>query len=161
MEVPTLTCANLPHSLSAFIDSFVDFSVSGLFLPPSASASPSPSPSLPPARLPPASRLVAIGDLHGDFQKSIQSLSLAGLIDPASLRWVGGSSVAVQVGDVLDRGGDELRILYLIRRLQTEAEMSGGRLLMLNGNHETMNVARSFRYVTPAGLEEFRNWATW
>ncbi|XP_078155777.1 shewanella-like protein phosphatase 2 [Carex rostrata] len=157
MEAPT--CANLPHSLSAFIDAFVDFSVSGLFLPSSATATASPS--LPPARLPPASRLVAIGDLHGDFQKSIQSLSLAGLIDPASLRWVGGSSVAVQVGDVLDRGGDELRILYLIRRLQTEAEMSGGRLLMLNGNHETMNVARSFRYVTPAGLEEFRNWATW
>lgn len=69
--------------------------------------------------------------------------------------------MAVQVGDVLDRGGDELRILYLIRRLQTEAEMSGGRLLMLNGNHETMNVAANFRYITPAGLEEFRNWAKW
>ncbi|KAJ1686311.1 hypothetical protein LUZ63_017701 [Rhynchospora breviuscula] len=154
-----LTCASLPHSLSAFVDTFVDFSVGGLFLPPSASSAASPS--LPPSRLPPASRLVAIGDLHGDFHKSIQSLSLAGLVDPASLRWIGGSSVAVQVGDVLDRGGDELRILYLIRRLQTEAERSGGRLMMLNGNHETMNVARNFRYITPAGLEEFKNWAKW
>jgi Calcineurin-like phosphoesterase len=153
------TCANLPHSLSAFVDAFVDFSVSGLFLPPSAT--PTTSPSLPPSRLPPASRLVAIGDLHGDFQKSVQSLSLAGLVDPTSLRWIGGSSVAVQVGDVLDRGGDELKLLYLIKRLQTEAERSGGRLLMLNGNHETMNVAWNFRYITPAGLEEFRNWAKW
>jgi hypothetical protein len=43
-------------------------------------------------------RLVAIGDMHGDYDKALRVLSMAGLID-ASGRWSGGQTVAVQVGD--------------------------------------------------------------
>ncbi|KAJ3671551.1 hypothetical protein LUZ60_007630 [Juncus effusus] len=153
---PPSPCAALPNSISTFIDAFVDFSVAGIFLP---AAPPPPYP--PPFSLPTPSRLIAIGDLHGDLEKSVRSLSLAGLVDPQTLRWTGGSTVAVQVGDVLDRGGDELKILYLTRRLQIEADKDGGKLLMLLGNHETLNAARDFRYVAPSGLEEFKNWAKW
>jgi hypothetical protein len=54
----------------------------------------------------------------------------------------------LQVGDVLDRGDQELQILYYLERLQQEAEWAGGKLHVLNGNHETMNVMGYHRYAT-------------
>ncbi|KAK1319368.1 Uncharacterized protein QJS10_CPB04g01946 [Acorus calamus] len=149
-------CKQVPPSLSAFVDTFVDFTVSGLFFP-----HPQNPPPPPPTRLPHPPRLVAIGDLHGDLPKSIEALSLAGLIDPSTLRWSGGPTVAVQVGDVLDRGGDEIRLLYLLHRLRLEAAASGGALVTMIGNHEVMNVRGDFNCAGPSGLEEFKNWGFW
>lgn len=53
-----------------------------------------------------------------------------------------------QVGDQLDRGDEEIQILYALERLQREAQAAGGALHVLNGNHETMNVAQDMRYGT-------------
>ena len=70
-------------------------------------------------------------------------------------RWVGGDDVVVQVGDQLDRGDDEIPILYLLERLRGEAKAAGGKLISINGNHETMNVYGRFRYATEGGNEQF------
>ncbi|XP_044465022.1 shewanella-like protein phosphatase 2 [Mangifera indica] len=157
----SITCENLPAFLSSFVDTFVDFTVTdGLFLPNSL---PQNLPETPPpmaARYPSPDRLIAIGDLHGDLEKSRQAFRLAGLID-GSDRWTGGSTTVVQVGDVLDRGGEEIKILYLLEKLKREAEKNGGKFLTLNGNHEIMNVEFDFRYVTEKGLREFENWGFW
>ncbi len=56
--------------------------------------------------------------------------------------------LAAQVGDVLDRGDQELRILYFLERLAREAAAAGGAVHALLGNHETMNVGGNFRYAT-------------
>jgi hypothetical protein len=63
--------------------------------------------------------------------------------------------VVVQTGDVLDRGDDEQAILDLLTRLETEASAAGGGFHLLLGNHELMNAAGDFRYVTPAGFHDF------
>lgn len=97
---------------------------------------------------------MALGDLHGDLAATRRALKLAGAID-ASDKWVGGDLVIVQTGDILDRGDGEREILDLLGRLEGEAEAAGGRLVRLNGNHEVMNVAGDFRYVTPGGFEDF------
>ncbi len=107
-----------------------------------------------PLRLPAAKRLVAIGDLHGDLAATRAALRTAGAIDDRD-RWIGGALVVVQTGDVLDRGNDERAILDLIARLETESRAAGGALIMLLGNHELMNAAGDFRYVTPAGFHAF------
>jgi hypothetical protein len=99
-------------------------------------------------------RLVAIGDLHGDLAATRKALMLAGAID-AEDRWIGGELVVVQTGDVLDRGDDEQAILDLIAKLEREAKAAGGALIMLLGNHELMNAAGDFRYVTPGGMGDF------
>jgi hypothetical protein len=93
----------------------------------------------------------------GDYEKTREALRLGGLIDAAD-RWSGGATVAVQVGDQLDRGGGEIRILHLLERLKREAAAAGGELIVMNGNHEAMNVAGRFRYCSPAGLAEFARW---
>lgn len=58
----------------------------------------------------------------------------------------------MQVGDQLDRGDSEIRILLLLERLQKEAAAAGGALHVINGNHETMNVMGDHRYATPGAL---------
>ena len=107
--------------------------------------------------VPAAKRVVAIGDLHGDFQKAVRAFKVAGLVDE-KLNWIGGESVAVQVGDVLDRGGEELRIFHFLEKLKQQAAKQGGALHVLNGNHEIMNVGGRFRYATEGAMEEFHKW---
>lgn len=103
------------------------------------------------------SRVVAIGDLHGDFTATLKAFQLAGAVDESG-KWVGKELVVVQTGDQLDRGDDEAKILSFLKRLKGEANEAGGAVLVLNGNHETMNVMGDFRYVTPAGLTDFAEW---
>jgi hypothetical protein len=106
-------------------------------------------------RFPPAARLVAIGDVHGDVRAALGALRLGGAIDEAG-KWIGGQLVVVQTGDQLDRGDDEPEILDLFERLRGEAKAAGGAFFALNGNHEVMNVQGDFRYVTEDG---FRDWS--
>jgi hypothetical protein len=107
-----------------------------------------------PLRLPAPKHLVAIGDLHGDLGGARAALRAAGAID-ADDHWAGGDLVVVQTGDVLDRGDDESRILALLDRLEDQARAAGGALIRLDGNHELMNAAGDFRYVTPGGANDF------
>ncbi|WCJ21895.1 Calcineurin-like metallo-phosphoesterase superfamily protein [Euphorbia peplus] len=153
-------CKGLPSLLSSFVDTFVDFSVSGGLFLPSLDPQIGPETSNLRTRYPAPSRLVAIGDLHGDLDKTKQAFRLAGLTD-VSDTWSGGSATVVQIGDVLDRGGQELKILYFLEKLKREATKTGGNLITMNGNHEIMNVEGDFRFVTKLGLEEFSNWAYW
>ncbi|KAL9171135.1 hypothetical protein ABFS82_04G190200 [Erythranthe guttata] len=151
-------CSTIPSLLSSFVDTFVDFSVSGgLFLPPEPDSIKNPTGSLQ-TFFPQPSRLIAIGDLHGDLPKAKQALRLAGLVGPDD-RWSGGSATVVQVGDIFDRGGDEIKLLYFFEKLKREAAGAGGLVITMNGNHEIMNVEGDFRFAAREGFEEFENWA--
>ncbi len=101
-------------------------------------------------------RIVAIGDLHGDLEMTRRAFRLAGAID-ASDQWIGGKLVVVQTGDEIDRGDGDRAILDLVDRLKEQAKAAGGRLHALSGNHELMNVALDFRYVTPGAFATFAN----
>ncbi|MCS6856854.1 MAG: metallophosphoesterase [Sandaracinaceae bacterium] len=99
-------------------------------------------------------RLVAIGDIHGDLEAIRRALRLAQAID-ANDHWVGKDTVVVQLGDLLDRGDDEPEVLSLVERLEREAKAAGGAFIAIQGNHEIMNVAGDFRYVTKEGFLDF------
>jgi hypothetical protein len=99
-------------------------------------------------------RVVAFGDVHGDLSAARAALQLGGAVD-ADGHWTGGALTVVQTGDQLDRGDDERAILDWFEQLTHEAAAAGGRFLPLNGNHETMNVAGDYRYVTSHGFQEF------
>jgi hypothetical protein len=108
--------------------------------------------------LPAPAQLCAIGDVHGDVEALRAALRLCEVFDGE--RWSGGARWVVQVGDLLDRGDDEDEILALLERLGPEAEAAGGRLVVLNGNHELMNAQGDFRYVTPEGFSDFAAYAS-
>ena len=108
------------------------------------------------SRHPAAERVVALGDVHGDLGAMREALLLGGIIDERD-EWIGGETVVVQTGDLLDRGDDEREILDLVEKLEQQASDAGGALLVLHGNHELMNVALDFRYVTDAGFSSFES----
>jgi hypothetical protein len=102
-----------------------------------------------------ATRVVAVGDVHGAYDNFVQILQMAGLADDDA-HWVGGTTHLVQTGDVLDRGKDAPRVLDLLMRLEKEARKAGGRVHALLGNHEVMNLLGIFRDVNPEEYVFFR-----
>ncbi|MCL6699780.1 metallophosphoesterase [Sphingomonas sp. NSE70-1] len=99
-------------------------------------------------------RIVAIGDLHGDFEAWRAIAAAAGIAD-AKGQWTGGNATLVQVGDVVDRGPDSLKIIQDLMRLQKEAPRRGGRVVALLGNHEAMMMTDDMRYVHPGEYAAF------
>ena len=91
-------------------------------------------------------RVVAIGDIHGDMDAFVGILQRAQLIDPVK-RWSGGRATVVQTGDFLDRGPNARGVMDLLITLQRDAQRGGGRLVVLMGNHEAMNIFGDLRYV--------------
>lgn len=106
-----------------------------------------------PAQTVPA-RIVAVGDLHGDFSAWIDIARDAKLVDPAN-HWIGGKTVLVQTGDMVDRGADSLKIIRHLMQLDGEAKRAGGRVIVLMGNHEAMQVIGDYRYVTAGEYAAF------
>jgi hypothetical protein len=99
-------------------------------------------------------RVIAIGDVHGDMDATRRALKLGGAIDDVGA-WAGGDLFVVQVGDQLDRGPDDRAILDYFVTLREQAKAAGGHFVSLNGNHELMNAALDFRYVTPESFTSF------
>lgn len=93
-------------------------------------------------------RVVAVGDLHGDYGAFEDILSRAGLVGSDGA-WTGGEAVLVQMGDVAGRGPDTLKIVRALKRLKNEAAKAGGDVIALVGNHEAMQMTGDLRYVHP------------
>jgi hypothetical protein len=99
-------------------------------------------------------RVVAVGDVHGAYDRLLEILRAAAVIDTRN-RWIGGRTHLVQTGDVLDRGPDSRQALEFLRRLAREADRQGGKVHALIGNHEVMRLLGDFRYVVPGEYARF------
>ena len=103
-----------------------------------------------------AERVVAIGDVHGAYDRFASMLRVAGLIDGRQ-RWTGSRTHLVQTGDILDRGSDSRKVVDLLRKLEREAAAAGGRVHVLLGNHEFMRIVGDWRYVSAGEFKAFQN----
>jgi hypothetical protein len=129
-----------PHLRKVFLNVLVIFS---LLLPgPAAVAAES------------GQTIIALGDVHGNFDGLCDILKRVGLIDEAH-HWSGGQTILVQTGDLLDRGAKEREVLDLMMLLESEAPEVGGQVEILVGNHEVMNIMGDLRYVTPQIFSTF------
>jgi hypothetical protein len=102
----------------------------------------------------PRQTLIAIADVHGDFDDFVAILQRTGLIDKQN-HWTGGKTTFVQVGDLLDRGPKPREVMDLMMALEKEAGQAGGQVVSLLGNHEMMNIMGDLRYVTPVNYASF------
>jgi len=99
-------------------------------------------------------KIIAVGDIHGDYDAFQTILSEAALID-ANGDWIGGETIFVQTGDIPDRGPDTRRILEHLQKLQKQAKKADGQVVSLLGNHEALNITRDLRYVHKGEYDAF------
>lgn len=99
-------------------------------------------------------RIVAISDVHGDFEAMRATLRNAGVIDESEA-WTGGDTHLVITGDLLDRGPASRAAMDLVMKLEGEAAAAGGAVHQLLGNHEVMNLVGDLRYVSRAEFAAF------
>ena len=99
-------------------------------------------------------RVVAISDIHGAYEAMAQTLQSAAVLDD-TLSWSAGRTHLVIVGDILDRGPESRQAMELLMRLEDEAVQAGGRVHVLIGNHEAMNLSGDLRYVSAAEYAAF------
>ena len=105
-----------------------------------------PPATVPTAVYPAPERLLTISDIEGNFKGFQQLLRGAGVVD-ARLNWSFGQGHLVLAGDFFDRGLNVTECLWLIYKLEWEAEKAGGRVHFIVGNHERMNLTGHYKYV--------------
>lgn len=85
-------------------------------------------------------RIIAIGDIHGDFESFLEILRFS---NASSADYV------VQLGDCIDRGDDTIPILeYFIHN-------STSNFYQIIGNHEAMNMVGRVDYVSQGDIDSF------
>jgi hypothetical protein len=99
-------------------------------------------------------RVVAVGDIHGDYAGFVEVLRAAEVIDQKD-HWIAGKTHLVQTGDIPDRGPDTRKVMDLLIELEKEAAKAGGHVHALIGNHEAMNLYGDLRYTTPGEFAAF------
>jgi len=99
-------------------------------------------------------RIVAVGDVHGDLDSFVQILRRAGLVD-LKQGWSGRDAILVQTGDFTDRGPKVRAVMDFLMSLQKEAPRQKGRVIVLMGNHEAMNIFGDLGSVTADDFASF------
>ena len=111
--------------------------------------------------LPIKNRILVIGDLHADFNKTKELFIHFSLID-VNENWIASpkDTVVVQLGDQMDGGGrgeaesfGELDLINFMDRIHLKAEIDGGGVYSLIGNHEIMNLLGDFRYASTKDIQ--------
>ena len=102
------------------------------------------------------SKIVAIGDIHGD-RLALESCLRAGALINDDGEWSApAKTLVVQCGDVMDRGCEDWRCLKRLAALKTEANAQGSEVAMVLGNHEIENLLH--RFVTQPNWHAGRTW---
>ena len=83
----------------------------------------------------------AVGDAHADPDRLTGVLLAAKIIEgtpakPSQVKWAAAKSVLVVTGDMIDKWHDSLKVIELLRALQTAAAAQGGQVIITMGNHE-------------------------
>jgi len=85
--------------------------------------------------------VIALGDIHGGYERLVNLLSVGGLIkrdqqSPTGYVWSGGNRILVCTGDLIDKGDRSLEVIDLMMAIEAQALASGGEVVIMLGNHE-------------------------
>lgn len=120
-----------------------------------------------PSVFPACPRIIAIGDIHGDIERLMESLYALRVIDTNGV-WIAEpkNTIVVQLGDQVDSMNrttaedweklQDIEVVYFMDKLDRQARLHGGRVISLLGNHEIMNTQGDFSYVSPKSNDSLR-----
>ncbi len=130
-------------------------------------------------------KIYVIGDIHGNYEFLVNSLLKLNLIklenpddisDITKIKWTGGDTIVVQMGDQLDSCRPmnshnvkiecanvkakypDILILKLCSELHSQAMKQNGQFISLLGNHELLNIMGKMEYVDGTSLAYFNNY---
>jgi len=92
------------------------------------------------------SKILSMGDIHGHFEAMVTYLKANKIVDD-QLNWIWGDGHLIFQGDVVDRGNQVTECLWLIYKLDIQAQRVGGKVHLLLGNHEIMAMTDDTRYL--------------
>lgn len=86
-------------------------------------------------------QMFAISDVHGGYQRMMALFQRHGLIaaiptTPKEAQWSGGNAILLVLGDLIDKGDCGIEVIDALMALESSAQASGGRVIVLVGNHE-------------------------
>lgn len=91
-------------------------------------------------------KVLVIGDVHGEYDRLVDVLTNIGVIN-STRDWSWGKGVVVFLGDLVDRGAQVTETLWFVKKLQHQAELEGGLVQVILGNHEIMDLTGDHRYL--------------
>lgn len=97
-------------------------------------------------------RMLVVSDIEGNFAGFKMILQGSKVIDE-QFNWTFGDGHLMLVGDFFDRGLHVTEVLWLIYKLESEAEAAGGKVHFVLGNHEVLNLEGNTQYVRKKYLE--------
>lgn len=88
-----------------------------------------------------SNRIVALGDVHGGYERLVQLLTVGEIIrtdaqSPIGYSWAGGDRLLVCTGDLIDKGDRAIEVIDLMQSLEAQAPAAGGEVIVTLGNHE-------------------------
>ncbi|MEM6321442.1 MAG: metallophosphoesterase [Bacteroidota bacterium] len=91
-------------------------------------------------------RIAALSDIHGQHDLAVEILTNHQIID-AQQNWTYGEGHLIIVGDIFDRGPKVNETLWLLFKLEKQAEKASGKVHVLLGNHEYLVFQHDLRYI--------------
>ncbi|MFK7982265.1 MAG: metallophosphoesterase [Saprospiraceae bacterium] len=91
-------------------------------------------------------KIAALSDIHGQHELAVEILTNHHIIDSLQ-NWTYGEGHLVIVGDIFDRGPLVNETLWLLYKLEQQAEAAGGKVHVLLGNHEYLVFQNDLRYI--------------
>lgn len=88
--------------------------------------------------------IVAMSDLESGFS-TFRDFLIANKVIDSELNWIFGEGHLVLVGDFVDRGFSTTQVLWFIFKLEQDAEVHGGHVHFILGNHEIKNLQGNFQ----------------
>ncbi len=97
-------------------------------------------------------KMLVLADIEGNFKAFKMMLQGAKVIDN-KFNWTFGEGHLVLLGDYFDRGLNVTECLWLVYKLEAEAEAAGGKVHFILGNHEVLNLQGVAQYARRKYLE--------
>ncbi|MCG8411673.1 MAG: metallophosphoesterase [Bacteroidales bacterium] len=97
-------------------------------------------------------KFAAISDIHGQYRTFIKLLRKHKIVD-RKLNWTFGNGHLIVLGDVMNRGQEVTKALWLIYKLEQQATKYGGKVHFLLGNHELMILKGNQKYLNQKYLK--------
>jgi hypothetical protein len=88
---------------------------------------------------PHVNKIFAVSDIEGNFNVLASLLQGNGIIDE-NFNWAFGDGHLVVNGDMVDRGELVTQVLWLIYKLEQQAQAQNGMVHVILGNHENMDI---------------------